>query len=58
MHHEEGNVGKIKEQSEEAGDSKNEENLKTVLEQQNLRDIKDAENTPPKGRFSNADLQE
>ena len=58
MHHEEGNAGKIKEQSEEADDSKNEGNLKTVLEQQNLRDIKDAENTPPKGRFSNADLQE
>ena len=34
------------------------ENFKTVLEQQTLRELKDAENAPPKGRFSNLDLKD
>ncbi len=38
-----------------AGASK--EQFKNTLDQQALREIKDAENAPPKGRFSNADLK-
>ena len=34
------------------------EDFKTVLEQQTLRGIKDAEDTSSKGRFSNADLKD
>ncbi len=34
------------------------ENFKTVLEQQTLRELKEAENAPTKGRFSNADLND
>ena len=42
----------------EGGEKQSEENFKTVLEQQTLRTLKDAENAPPKGRFSNIDLNE
>ncbi len=35
-----------------------EEHLKKVLEQQTLRELKEAENQPPKGRFSNQDLKD
>lgn len=48
--------------SEKESDStdphQSQKNFKTVLEQQTLRELKDAENAPTKGRFSNADLNE
>ncbi len=61
MHHEEAPEKAEQpkqEESKEQQEKQSEENFKTVLEQQALREIKDAENAPPKGRFSNADLQD
>ncbi len=46
------------EKNKETDDKQSEDNFKTVLEQQALREIKDAENAPPKGRFSNIDLKD
>ena len=46
------------EKSEKEPEKKPEDDFKTVLEQQTLRDLKEAENTSQKGRFSNADLSE
>ena len=54
MNHEESS------ESEESADKSqhSEENFKTVLEQQTLRELKDAEDTTKKGRFSNIDLKD
>lgn len=46
------------EDAAESAAQKAEENFKTVLEQQTLRDVKDAEESAAKGRFSNADLKD
>ena len=55
MHHEDGAGNGSAEQK--ADDSeKAQENLKTNYEQQALKAVKDAEKEPPKGRFSNVDL--
>ena len=40
------------------GQQDEQKEFETVLEQQTLRELKDAENAPPKGRFSNADLKD
>ena len=56
MHHEEASEDAESEQVSDA--EKAAEDFKTVLEQQTLRELKDAENAPPKGRFSNADLKD
>ena len=56
MSHEE--ASKSENESEENQAKKSEDNFKTVLEQQTLRELKDAENAPPKGRFSNVDLND
>ena len=61
MSHEEASKTEASEADADAGEDKeqqSEENFKTVLEQQTLRTLKDAENAPPKGRFSNIDLNE
>ena len=61
MSHEEASKAedaKVDADSKEDKQQESEENFKTVLEQQTLRELKDAENTPPKGRFSNLDLKD
>ena len=47
-----------KKESDSTDPHHSQKNFKTVLEQQTLRELKDAENAPTKGRFSNADLNE
>ena len=61
MSHEEASHAEASETDADAVEDKeqqSEENFKTVLEQQKLRELKDAENAPPKGRFSNMDLND
>lgn len=55
MNHEE---AKKEEQNPEEAFKESEDSFKKVLEQQTLRNLKDAESAPPRGRFSNADLKD
>ena len=66
MNHEESSETEVKAEEDKGAEDKaseekakkSEENFKTVLEQQTLRELKDAENAPQKGRFSNVDLND
>jgi len=49
---------KLKTAGTQEGQQDEQKEFETVLEQQTLRELKDAENAPPKGRFSNADLKD
>lgn len=55
MNHEE---AKTEEQKPEDTFTESEDSFKKVLEQQTLRNLKDAESAPQRGRFSNADLKD
>jgi len=58
MHHEEAVQGESDEAKEDEGevDESGKNEFQNTLNQQTLKNLKDAENAPPRGRFSNVDL--
>ena len=60
MHHEEAVQAESDEAKEDEGeaDESGKNEFQNTLNQQTLKNLKDAENAPPRGRFSNADLND